>query len=126
MMMLPYNCRECSQTNQRGVNARQRDMICGKSKYTQYTPDLNRFSRQMERQVGALVGQGQVRGITKAWQRYVRSRATKSNQAYFDFYPRAVAYVIFYQLRRGRSSSRVAQILVKYERFNRFKRFRNR
>ncbi len=92
----------------------------------QYTPDLNRFSRQMERQVGALVGQGQVRGITKAWQRYVRSRATKSNQAYFDFYPRAVAYVIFYQLRRGRSSSRVAQILVKYERFNRFKRFRNR
>lgn len=92
----------------------------------QYTSDLKRYSRGIERQVGAILGQGRVRGITKAWQRYVRSRATKANQAYFDFYPRAVAYVIFYQLRRGRSASRVSQILVKYERFKRFKRFKNK
>lgn len=90
------------------------------------TLQLRKLAGKIERETSRLLGGGfRVRGITRAWQRTVRDRATQRNVDYHTFYPRAVAYVIYRGLLRGRSSKRVAQLLVKYEYRNRFKRIRN-
>lgn len=92
----------------------------------QYTAGLKKYSRRIEQAVGKMLKAKSVSGITRAWQQYVRERATRSNKAYYTFNPRAIAYVIFFQLQRGRPPRRVSQILVKYERFGRFKRYKNK
>lgn len=93
----------------------------------QYTTDLQQMAQNIERQVGALLDEpSSVVKITQAWQRYVRERATQANEPYVSFSPRAVAYVIFSQLQQGRASRRVSQLLVKYERFKKFRQYQNR
>lgn len=89
------------------------------------TLQLRKMARIIEREAARLLGSRfRVRGVTRAWQRTIRRRATQRNQDYHTFYPRAVAYIIYRDLLRGRSLRRVAQVLVKYEYRNRFRSIR--
>ncbi len=93
----------------------------------QYTLDLLRLSQKIERGLEKMMGpKYKVRGVTKAWRAFIREQAKATNRAFWTVYPRAVAYIIFRQLLRGRSLKRISQILVKYERLNRFKRYINK
>lgn len=92
-----------------------------------YTNAHPRLCRQIEREVGKVFGSMQkVRGITRAWQAYVKKRFARSRRKRYVFYPRAAAYVIYRDLSRGKSRAYVAQNLVKYQKRYRFSRYRNK
>lgn len=92
-----------------------------------YTKEHARLCYKIEREVGTLFGHPRaVRGITRAWQRYVKQRFARSRRMRFVFYPRAAAYVIFRDLSKGKSRGYVSQNLVKYQKRYRFSRYRNK
>lgn len=92
-----------------------------------YTDQFRNLSRKIERDCGRLLGANfSVQGVTRPLQRYVRRIATLSGKERMTFYPRAIAYVIYTQLARGRSKSRVSQLLVSYQKRKKFKRYRNK
>jgi hypothetical protein len=92
-----------------------------------YTSQHKNLCRRIERETARLLGPHfPVKGVTLAWQRFVHRQAARRNQSFYTFYPRAVAYIIYRNLSRGRSKQRVSQLLVFYQRRNRFHRYRNR
>ncbi len=90
-----------------------------------YTNAHPRLCRQIERAVSKLLGRS-MRGVTRPWQRYVKQRFARSRRKKFVFYPRAAAYVIYHNILRGKSKHTVAQLLVKYQKYYRFKRYSNK
>tara|TARA_B100001989_G_C24551467_1_gene475257 strand:- start:68 stop:2533 length:2466 start_codon:yes stop_codon:yes gene_type:complete len=91
----------------------------------QYTDQHRSLARKIEREAARLLGSRYaVRGITIPWQKFVRKQAARRNQAYFTFYPKAVVYLIFRYMSKGRSKRRVAQLLVSYQRRRKFRRVR--
>lgn len=98
--------------------------IGGRRTYTRAHPQL---CRKIEREVGKLFGNDRaVRGITKPWQRYVKKRFRRSRGRKYVFYPRAAAYVIFRDLSRGKGWGYAAKNLVKYQKYYRFSKYRNK
>ncbi len=92
-----------------------------------YTYQFRSLSSRIERDCRRLLGPDfSVRGVTTPLQRYIRRIATLSGRERMTVYPRAIAYVIYKQLTRGRSRSRVSQLLVSYQKRNKFKRYRNK
>lgn len=92
-----------------------------------YTYQFRSLCRRIERETKRVLGPSfSVRGVTFALQKYVRRVANLSGQERMTFYPRAIAYVIYRNLGRGRSKSRVAQLLLSYQKRNKFKKYRNR
>jgi hypothetical protein len=90
------------------------------------TLQLRQLAQRIERETARLLGPSfSVRGVTRAWQRTVRRIATRKGSDHHTFYPRAVSYLIYRNILKGRSRKRVAQLLVKYEYRDRFKRIRN-
>ncbi len=92
-----------------------------------YTSRHRQLCRKIERELSRILGpKYDVKGVTKDWQRYVKRKALKHGIASMVFYPRAVAYVIFRNITRGRSKRRISQLLVYYQRKHKFKRYRNK
>lgn len=92
-----------------------------------YTGQHRILCTQIEREVQRVMGSTySIRGITRPWLQYIRKYGARLGRDRLIFYPRAVAYVIYTQLKRGRTRSRTAQIIVNYERRRRWKRFQNR
>jgi serine/threonine-protein kinase len=92
-----------------------------------YTGQHPQLCRQIERELKRVMGPNYaISGITQAWQQFVKQHGARLGRDRLAFYPRAVAYVIYHQLKRGRSPNRVAQIVVNYERRQKWKRYANR
>ncbi|TNE47415.1 MAG: PEGA domain-containing protein [Deltaproteobacteria bacterium] len=92
-----------------------------------YTYQFRSLCRRIERETQRVLGSSfSVRGVTFALQKYVRRVANLSGRERMTFYPRAIAYVIYRNLGLGRSRSRVAQLLLSYQKRNKFKKYRNR
>jgi serine/threonine-protein kinase len=82
--------------------------------------------QRIEREVARLLGSSeQIQDITLAWQGYMRERAEKSKRTHhrYLFYPRAVAYVIYTKTLQKYSKKQVSEILIKYQKGYRFKKF---
>ncbi|MCB9641640.1 MAG: serine/threonine protein kinase [Myxococcales bacterium] len=93
----------------------------------QYTDEHANLCQRIEEEVGRVLGSDfSVKGVTREWQKFVRKQATARTTQRMNFYPRAAAYVIYNNLLRGRSKSRVSQLLVLYQRKNRFRRYANK
>jgi serine/threonine-protein kinase len=95
--------------------------IGGRHPTSRHRPICRKVERELLRLLGASF---RVKGVTAPWCRAVLRLSRKSTSDYRTFYPRAVAYVAYRNLSRGRTVSRVAQILVSYANSNRFSRVR--
>ncbi len=86
-----------------------------------------KLCRRIEKELKRIMGPAfPISGITKKWQRFVHRRARREGTSYATFYPRAVAYIIYRNLKRGRSRKRVSQLLVSYEYRHKFRRYINK
>jgi serine/threonine protein kinase len=93
----------------------------------QYTEEHTKLATRIEEEAARLLGSNfTVKGVTRSWQEHVRDEANQNSTAQKTFYPRAVAFVIYKNILLGRSQSRVAQLLVLYERKNRFRSVREK
>lgn len=92
-----------------------------------YTYQFRSMCRRIERATQQVLGSPfSTRGITYPLQRYVRRIANLSGQERMTFNSRAIAYVIYRELARGRSKNRVAQLLLSYQKRKKFRLYRNR
>lgn len=92
-----------------------------------YSQRHAKLCRQIEREVARVLGPAfPVKDVTVPWQRYIRSFAIRRRKRKLLFYPRAAAYLIYRNFSRGRSKTRVAQLLLLYQRRNRFRKYLNR
>lgn len=62
-------------------------------------------------------------GVTKAWVAYAKDWAWRKKRPILRVYPRAMAYVLLKGLQKGRSKERLAQLLVLYEKKERWDYF---
>ena len=92
-----------------------------------YSTQHPRLCKKIESEVARILGRGySTKGVTKAWQSYVRRSAVKRSRQRMVFYPRAVAYLIYKNAIRRRSKRRISQLLVYYQTRNRFKKYINK
>jgi|GEM_PF-1070940 len=100
------------------------DNSSGRRKFTRALP---RLCKKIEREANRLLGYSYpVRGVTKPWQNYVKKRFARSRKKRFVFYPRAAAYVIYRDFKKGRKKARVGQTLINYQKRYRFKKYSDR
>ncbi|MEM1009129.1 MAG: PEGA domain-containing protein, partial [Myxococcota bacterium] len=86
-----------------------------------YSSVHRKLCQRIERELARVLGaQFDVRGVTRAWQRYVLKRGRQDAFDEVVMYPLSVAYVVYHHLAKGRSKRRVGQLLVSYELNGRF------
>lgn len=92
-----------------------------------YTYQFRELCQNIERETQRILGSDfSTTHITLSLQQYVRQFAISSGREQMTFYPRAIAYVIYTQLARGRAKQRVAQLLLSYQKRNKFAQYNNR
>lgn len=91
-----------------------------------YTYQFRDLCQQIEQETQRVLGsEFSTKNITSSLQKYVRQVATSLGQEQATFYPRAIAYIIYTQLARGRNKQRVAQLLLSYQKRKKFTQYRN-